>query len=101
TSGATGRSWEVTVAAKRKGRPRRIVLPAVIVLIAAAATLLYLRGRKPAEIVLSGTLEARTVNVGSLVGGRVTKTLVDEGAHVAAGQVLVTLETETIDRQIA
>jgi multidrug resistance efflux pump len=39
--------------------------------------------------------------VGSLVGGRVTRVHVDEGNQVVAGQVLVTLETETIDRQIA
>jgi multidrug resistance efflux pump len=31
----------------------------------------------------------------------VTRTLVDEGARVTAGQVLVILETETIDRQLA
>lgn len=80
----------------------RIVLVVIVVAIAAAAVLLYLReSRKPQEIVLSGTLEARTVNVGSLVGGRVAKTLVDEGMHVATGQLLVTLETETIDRQIS
>jgi HlyD family secretion protein len=41
------------------------------------------------------------VNVGSLVGGRVTRVHVDEGSQVAAGQTLVTLETETLDRQIA
>jgi HlyD family secretion protein len=41
------------------------------------------------------------VNVGSLVGGRVTRVQIDEGNRVAAGQVLVTLETETVDRQIA
>ena len=41
------------------------------------------------------------MNVGSLVGGRVTRVHVDEGHNVAAGQVLVTLETETVDRQIA
>lgn len=83
---------------------KRILVPIVIVIaaIAAAAALLYYRqSRKPQEIVLSGTLEARTVNVGSLVGGRVTRTLVDEGMRVAAGQLLVTLETETIDRQIS
>ncbi|HEY8131591.1 MAG TPA: efflux RND transporter periplasmic adaptor subunit [Thermoanaerobaculia bacterium] len=57
--------------------------------------------REPKELTASGTLEARTVNVGSLVGGRVTRVLVDEGSHVAAGQVLVMLETETTDRQIA
>jgi multidrug resistance efflux pump len=77
------------------------VLPLVVLVIVGAATFVFLRERKPEEIVLSGTLEARTVNVGSLVGGRVTRTLVDEGAHVTAAQVLVTLETETVDRQIA
>ena len=57
--------------------------------------------RKPRELVLSGTLEARTVNVGSLVGGRIARVLVDEGSHVVAGQVIATIETETIDRQVA
>jgi HlyD family secretion protein len=41
------------------------------------------------------------VNVGSLVGGRVVRVHVDEGHQVVAGQTLVTLETETIDRQLA
>lgn len=57
--------------------------------------------RQPKPLVLSGTLEARTVNVGSLVGGRVTHVLIDEGSHVTTGQILVTLETETLDRQVA
>lgn len=77
------------------------VILALIILIAALATLVYMRAdRKPRELTLSGTLEARTVNLGSLVGGRVTRVLVDEGAHVTPGQVIVSLETETIDRQI-
>lgn len=71
-------------------------------MIAAIALLLYVRQkRQPKPLVLSGTLEARTVNVGSLVGGRVTRVLVDEGSHVTPGQVMVTLETETLDRQVA
>jgi HlyD family secretion protein len=41
------------------------------------------------------------VNVGSLVGGRVVRVHVDEGQQVVAGQTLVTLETETVDRQLA
>ena len=41
------------------------------------------------------------MNVGSLVGGRVTRVHVDEGSTVVPGQVLVTLETETLDRQLA
>ena len=41
------------------------------------------------------------MNVGSLVGGRVVRVHVDEGHPVTAGQTLVTLETETIDRLVA
>jgi HlyD family secretion protein len=82
-------------------RVRIVVIPIVLLIAAIAAILYYRHSRQPQEIVLSGTLEARTVNVGSLVGGRVTKTLVDEGMRVDAGQLLVTLETETIDRQLS
>jgi multidrug resistance efflux pump len=83
------------------GKKAPIVIAAVIIIAATAAFLYYRHSRQPQEVVLSGTLEARTVNVGSLVGGRVTKTLIDEGMHVGAGQLLVTLETETIDRQLS
>jgi len=89
------------VAVKRKTLVQRVGLLLVVLAVAAALTIVYLRRRMPQELVLSGTLEARTVNVGSLVGGRVERVLVDEGARVAAGQALVTIESETIDRQIA
>ena len=85
-----------------KGTSVRIVLALVVLALAATGLLLYMReARRPKPVVLSGSLEARTVQVGSLVGGRVVRILIDEGAHVVAGQLLVTLETETIDRQIA
>jgi len=91
--------WEVSVA-KPKGL--RVGLVAVVVLIAVVAGLLYLKKQNaPRDLTASGTLESRTVNVGSLVGGRVVRILIDEGSHVTAGQVVMTLETETIDRQIA
>jgi len=78
------------------------LIPLVVVALIATAALAYMREqRRPKPLVLAGTLEARTVNVGSLVGGRVVRVEIDEGSVVAAGQVLVTLETETIDRQIA
>src|SRR5947207_2159331 len=89
------------IVAKPPNRLARILL-LVLAVAAIAGTLLYMRARRqPKELTASGTLEARTVNVGSLVGGRVTRVLVDEGSIVNAGQVLVTLETETTDRQIA
>src|SRR3954452_10623409 len=80
-------------------RVRIVVIPAIIVIAAIAAFFYIPYSRRPQEVVLSGTLEARTVNVGSLVGGRVTKTLIDEGMHVQTGQMLLPLETETIYRQ--
>lgn len=84
------------------GRHLRKVVPLLLIATAAVATLLYMRRQnEPKPLVLAGTLEARTVNVGSLVGGRVVRVHVDEGQQVVAGQTLVTLETETVDRQIA
>lgn len=78
------------------------IIPVLVIVAGATALLVYMReSRREKELVLSGTLEARTVDIGSLVGGRVTRVFVDEGSHVTAGQLLVTLETETLDRQIA
>jgi HlyD family secretion protein len=46
--------------------------------------------RKPYE--WSGTVEARTISVGSRAGGRIKEVLVREGDPVQAGQALLTLE---------
>jgi multidrug resistance efflux pump len=58
------------------------------------------RARAPRSLVLSGSVEARDAEVGSLVGGRVLEVHVDEGAAVTAGQPLVALEPDLIDRQL-
>lgn len=86
----------------RKPKALRAVAIVLLLLVAAVGTFLYLRNaRKPREMRYSGTIEARTVNVGSLAGGRVARVLVDEGSQVATGQLIAQLETDTIDRQIA
>ncbi len=85
-----------------KRRPLKLVIAIAVLVIAAVAAGVYVHQKdKPRDLILSGTLEARTVEVGSLVGGRVTSVFVDEGSPVIAGQTLVALETETLDRQIA
>ncbi len=56
--------------------------------------------RREKPLVLSGTIEARDADVGSLVGGRVLAVRVDEGAAVRKGQPLVELEPDFLDRQI-
>jgi HlyD family secretion protein len=45
----------------------------------------------------SGSVEARTVAVGSRVGGRVKAVLVHEGQHVQKGDVLIQLESGEIE----
>jgi len=47
----------------------------------------------------SGTVEVKTVGVGSRAGGRVKEVLVREGARVAAGQPLVVLEPGDLEAQ--
>lgn len=86
----------------RKRKALRAAALVLLLLAAGVGIFLYLRNaRKPRELRFSGTIEARTVNVGSLAGGRVARVLVDEGSHVTAGQLIAQLETETVDRQIA
>jgi HlyD family secretion protein len=55
------------------------------------------QSRRPYE--WSGTVEARTVSVGSRVGGRVKAVLVKEGDRVEAGQPLVELEPADLPAQ--
>lgn len=58
----------------------------------------YIARQRPWE--LSGTIEANTIKVGSIVGGRVAEVLVAEGDKVAAQQPIVRLETDLIDLQL-
>lgn len=44
----------------------------------------------------SGTVEARDVRVGSIVGGRIDKVLVREGDAVQAGQILLTFDDKEL-----
>lgn len=73
------------------GRSRFVTLGGV----AALAALVYggyrlWQARQPYE--WSGTVEARTISVGSRTGGRISKVLVREGERVKGGQPLIELE---------
>lgn len=74
---------------------RRTIVTLGVLAVAAAAAFWILRARtREQPLTFSGSIEARDVEVGSLVGGRVASVLVDEGSSVKAGQPLVTLETD-------
>jgi multidrug resistance efflux pump len=53
--------------------------------------------RRPAELTASGTLEARNINVGSKVGGRILEVAAHEGDHVNAGQLLVRFDDAELE----
>ncbi len=70
----------------------------VVVIVAAAVSLAAYMGAfgKPAELLSSGTVEARNIRVGSKVGGRITEVKVREGDAVEAGQVLVAFDEQEL-----
>jgi HlyD family secretion protein len=85
-------------------KPKAKVLIRVLLLLAVAggaAWWFFFRPKPDARLVLSGSIEANTVEVGSLLGGRVASVEVREGDVVRAGQTLVTFEADLRDLEIA
>ena len=82
-------------------RLRRTLHAAAVVLLAAGLAVVFACSRSVKSLVLSGSIEARDVEVGSLMGGRIHRVLVEEGSQVRANQPLVEFETDLIDLQIA
>jgi HlyD family secretion protein len=82
----------------RSARGRRLVFLCIVGLLslAYAGFELWTRSR-PYE--WSGTVEARTISVGSRVGGRVLQIRVKEGDRVLVGQVLLELEPGDLPAQ--
>jgi len=77
---------------------RRIPILVIVALALGGYGVYRLRqARAPFE--WSGTVEARTIEVGSRVGGRVEQVHVREGDMVAAGQAIVTLEKGDLPAQ--
>jgi multidrug resistance efflux pump len=78
------------------------VAPVVLLLLAAGGAVYFWlqRQRPPEALVLAGTIEARTVEVGPLAGGRVTRVAVEEGAEVEAGALLAELDDPLLPPQL-
>ncbi|HEX8950906.1 MAG TPA: HlyD family efflux transporter periplasmic adaptor subunit [Polyangia bacterium] len=85
-NGATGAS-----------RARFIPLAAIAVLALGYAGYRLWQAHQPYE--WSGTVEARTIAVGSRAGGRIKSVLVREGDHLKAGQALLELEPADLPAQ--
>jgi HlyD family secretion protein len=78
---------------------RRLIIPLVLVA-GIFAWLVFRGGNGPAEELYSGTIEARDARVGSLVGGRVSEVMVEEGDSVRTGDTLVRLESYLLEPQV-
>jgi HlyD family secretion protein len=81
-------------------RKTLVLILLAVVLAAGAVAWSMASKRQEKPLLLSGAIEARDVEVGSLTGGRVAKILVEEGSLVSAGQPIVQFETDLIDLQI-
>lgn len=86
-----------------KRHVNRWLLPAVILFLSLSLTACSAGGASGAseELVVSGFIEAETVNVVAEAGGRVTQVLADEADEVSAGQVLVTLDDTLLQAERA
>ncbi len=86
------------------GSFRKIIILAIaaISIVAGVATWKYLSSRAaPGELVLSGTVEADEIHVGSKVGGRIAEVMVREGQTVKRGDVILKFESFDLDAKRA
>jgi HlyD family secretion protein len=77
---------------------RRIIIPLIIV--ATVFAWLVFRGGHTTDTGYTGTIEGRDIGVGSLTGGRVSITRIEEGDPVRTGDTLLVFETRLIDAQL-
>lgn len=79
---------------------KKIILPILLLLVIAAAVTTWrlVSARAPQNrIVLSGTIEADEIHIGSKVGGRIAEVRVKEGQEVTQGQPLIRFESFDLD----
>src|SRR4051812_3290303 len=83
------------------GAVMKRVIPLLLLVAIAGVYVWYQRYLSGRPFEWAGTVEARSISVGSRTGGRVAKVLVQEGDRVAPGQVLLELEHGDLDAQHA
>jgi len=84
--------------------PRKVVIPVVLALVAAALLVYWGVGKLRARhrpLVAAGTLEAVEVDVSPILPGRLTAVLFDEGDAVAKGAEVAALDAAEIDAAAA
>jgi HlyD family secretion protein len=78
------------------------IVVAVLTLVALAVAWSYMSGRESSnKLVLSGTVEADEIHVGSKIGGRIAEVLVREGQEVKPDQAIIRFESFDLDARRA
>ena len=88
----------------KTGSFRRTILfgAAFLLLLGAVAVWKYLSGRASTDtLVLSGTIEADEIHVGSKLGGRIAAVLVNEGQQVKQGEAIIRFDRYDLDAKHA
>src|ERR1041385_4122656 len=78
---------------------KKAIIAAVAVL-PIGATAFAWKSRNQEGLVVSGTLEARNIEVGSKIGGRVSRVLIHEGDRVEPNQLLVEFDSSELEGQL-
>jgi HlyD family secretion protein len=98
TTNATPLQTATDTSHKRPSLRRFFPVIALVVGLAAYGGYRFWDSRKPYE--WSGTIEARTISVGSKVGGRIKEVVAHEGDKVQAGATLLVLENGDLPAQL-
>ena len=75
-----------------------LLIPVVVILV--AVIMLVFKSNDPDEHIMLGMFEAPTVNVSSMIPGRVKTISVDEGDYVKKDQLIFTMETKIMDAKV-
>jgi membrane fusion protein YbhG len=78
---------------------KKIVILVAVLVVGSISVYAWKSGRS-GQLMASGTLEARNINVGSKVGGRISRVLVREGDQVEANQLLVVFDSFELEGQL-
>lgn len=79
---------------------KKMAIIAIVLVIGGLGAAFAWRKAGADSLAASGTLEARNINVGSKIGGRVTRVLVHEGDQVKPDQLLVTFDGAELEGQL-
>jgi len=79
---------------------KKLALIVAVLAIGSFSVAFAWKSQRSDVLVASGTLEARNINVGSKVGGRVSRVLVREGDRVDPGQLLVDFDSAELEGQL-